>query len=179
MSDTEQILWQGIESPEYKFPFILALFGILVCTPSLIIVCILYSSNKETLFVQFLFYFSIGLFCLLIIIAILVILKSFSKLPWDRYCVTSRKLIRKGRTLWGTIKIKTLNVNEIQQIYFSKLERWFEFYTEKFNEWSKSENLSKLTFYNVNTPHELLKVLQILIPLKKHSTLENVYERIE
>ena len=117
------------------------------------------------------------------------------------YQVKQDRVLLRDRTHWRTLQPeKSLELTEIKLIYIEKKRSWvgfpddFRFYKKTYDEISEEwlfrlRNVSyeiifhaipcELLFYNVNTPEKLLSTLQSVIPLQKHPTLENTYQRVE
>ena len=115
----------------------------------------------------------------------------------------------KERSFWGSWRTKSLKLNEIKAIYHEKKDYWegcgnnFYFYTELDTRlFFDTKNLplqnefredpleytslfhdkfgnSEFFFEYVDSPNDLLAVLQSLIPLDKHPILEDTYMRVE
>jgi hypothetical protein len=116
------------------------------------------------------------------------------------FIVTATDLILRERNFWGRFrptksmsleKIKLFHIQE--RNHLDKFKNDFLFFSKSldnfFEEWPDlekdspeyffSEIPSDFRFYAVDTPVELLTILQSLIPLKKHPALNETYQRIE
>ncbi|HUX98281.1 MAG TPA: hypothetical protein VMV49_01890 [Candidatus Deferrimicrobium sp.] len=144
-----------------------------------------------------------GLFCFIVFISFFWfsggILISLIR-GYPKYYLTNDQLVSKVRMPWGALKIKVINLAEIQTIVHlvdeSSLNS-MHFYAkpvdillEEVAGMRKPRSLknqeswtplgkSNFKFGSVNSPLELIEALESLLPLKPHPSLKYVYQRID
>ncbi|MFX1294053.1 MAG: hypothetical protein ACFFD2_04240 [Promethearchaeota archaeon] len=195
MLNTDQVLWEGSVSSDYKNTYLgiglaTLMFSII---GEIIFILILRGSEGESIIFKIVISFLI-ICCFLSTFTGFMILNPFIFNLLSKYIVTTNCLIIKKKRLLKGERIKSLQLKKVKIIYYvermSFESNTFHFLVKSIDEVLDPPLTERETEYNafahgdlefkcVDSPMELMKVLESLIPLKKHPDFKNVYVRVE
>ncbi len=188
----QEIVWKGSTSVEHRKKEFTIAFSMLII--SLIFELLFISISITTSIEMGLF---IILILLIILIGILITVLILALLPYilkrfPSYIVTREKLLIEEWSFIGVKKEKSFSISKINTIYYPNniyLEQNSIIFYFKTVETILEECpglpqydcfiTGDFKFEFVDSPEELIRVLHTIIPLKKHPTLYNIYQRIE
>lgn len=169
--DDEPILWEG--TCYFGWKILVSIVGFILLLLLLTLIPYIPLIIFLGIYAEYLILpVSILSFSIFLVIDSVVLVLRYKLNRFDQYIITSKNVIIKRRLMlgWGKLKTQSYEIGAIQHVL--RVGTSFNFYTTKCEDSDDfadfyMRNTSDPIFYSIDTPDELLNVLQSIIPLRK------------